>query len=104
MAINEPANPKVASLASQGLYDPASLTPDDVRAICATAWRECLTTAKPRLWDHARSTSKSTWPWRWCGWRISRLKQLNEPRPAARAAKEKRRCEKHRRSSSFSQE
>lgn len=37
MAINEPANPKVASLASQGLYDPASLTPDDVRAICATA-------------------------------------------------------------------
>ena len=37
MAINEPASPKVASLASQGLYDPASLTPDDVRAICATA-------------------------------------------------------------------
>ena len=37
MAINEPANPKVASLASQGLYDPASLTPDDVRAIYATA-------------------------------------------------------------------
>ena len=37
MAINEPANPKVASIASQGLYDPASLTPDDVPAICATA-------------------------------------------------------------------
>jgi hypothetical protein len=37
MASNEPANPKVASLASQGLYDPTSLTPDDVRAICATA-------------------------------------------------------------------
>ena len=31
------ANPKVASLASQGLFDPASLTLDDVRAICATA-------------------------------------------------------------------
>jgi hypothetical protein len=37
MAFNEPANPKVAYLASQGLLDPASLTLDDVRAICATA-------------------------------------------------------------------
>ena len=37
MAFIEQANPKVASLASQGLFDPASLTPDDVRAICATA-------------------------------------------------------------------
>ena len=33
MAFNEPANPKVAYLASQGLMDPASLTLDDVRAI-----------------------------------------------------------------------
>jgi hypothetical protein len=31
------ANTRLASLASQGLTDPASLTPDDVRAICATA-------------------------------------------------------------------
>ena len=37
MALNEPANPKVASLASQGLFDPASLTLDDVRAVCAKA-------------------------------------------------------------------
>jgi hypothetical protein len=37
MAFNEPAYPKVAYLASQGLLDPASLTLDDVRAICATA-------------------------------------------------------------------
>ncbi len=37
MAFIEQANTKVASLASQGLFDPTSLTPDDVRAICATA-------------------------------------------------------------------
>jgi hypothetical protein len=37
MAIIGLPNPKVASLASQGLSDPASLTLDDVRAICATA-------------------------------------------------------------------
>jgi len=37
MAFNEPANPKVAYLASLGLMDPASLTLDDARAICATA-------------------------------------------------------------------
>ena len=37
MAFNEPANPKVACLAALGLFDPTSLTADDVRAICATA-------------------------------------------------------------------
>ena len=37
MAFNEPANPKVACLAAWGLFDPTALTPDDVRAICATA-------------------------------------------------------------------
>ena len=37
MALSEPANSKVASLAALGLFDPTSLTPDDVRAICATA-------------------------------------------------------------------
>jgi hypothetical protein len=31
------ANTRLASLASQGLTDPGSLTLDDVRAICATA-------------------------------------------------------------------
>jgi hypothetical protein len=37
MALNEPTNSKVASLASLGLFDPTFLTPDDIRAICATA-------------------------------------------------------------------
>jgi len=37
MASNEHLNPKIASLAALGLFDPTSLTPDDVRAICATA-------------------------------------------------------------------
>ncbi len=37
MAFKDPTTPKVASLASRGLFDPASLTLDDVRAICATA-------------------------------------------------------------------
>ena len=37
MAFLEQGNPIIASLASQGLADPASLTLDDVRAICATA-------------------------------------------------------------------
>jgi hypothetical protein len=37
MAFLEQANPKIAFLASQGLTNPASLTLDDVRAICATA-------------------------------------------------------------------
>lgn len=37
MAIIGLPNPTVASLASRGLSDPASLTLDDVRAICATA-------------------------------------------------------------------
>lgn len=32
-----PEHPRIASLASQGLFNPASLTLDDVRAICATA-------------------------------------------------------------------
>ena len=30
-------HPNIAFLASQGLFNPASLTLDDVRAICATA-------------------------------------------------------------------
>lgn len=37
MAIVGLADPNIASLASQGLCDPSSLTLDDVRAICATA-------------------------------------------------------------------
>ena len=37
MAFDASANPTVAFLASRGLMDPASLTLDDVRAICATA-------------------------------------------------------------------
>jgi hypothetical protein len=37
MALNEPTDSKVASLAALGLFHPTSLTPDDVRAICATA-------------------------------------------------------------------
>lgn len=31
------ADPLISSLASQGLFDPASLSLDEVRAICATA-------------------------------------------------------------------
>jgi hypothetical protein len=53
MAINEPANPKVASLASQGLYDPASLTQTTYGRSAPQPWREFLTTARPRLWGHA---------------------------------------------------
>ena len=37
MAFNETCSPRVASLASQGLFDPASLSLDDVRAVCARA-------------------------------------------------------------------
>jgi hypothetical protein len=37
MALGELASLKVASLASQGLFDPSSLTLDDVRAVCARA-------------------------------------------------------------------
>jgi hypothetical protein len=37
MAFLEQADPIIASLASQGLANPASLTLDDVRAICAAA-------------------------------------------------------------------
>ena len=48
MALNEPANPKVASLASQGLFDPASLTLDDVGRSAPELWRASLTIAKPR--------------------------------------------------------
>jgi hypothetical protein len=47
MAFLEQANPKIAFLASQGLTNPASLTLDDVRAICATALA--------RVPDHRRS-------------------------------------------------
>ena len=47
MAFIEQANTKVASLASQGLFDPTSLTPDVVRAICATAL--------PRVPDHRQN-------------------------------------------------
>ncbi len=37
MSVSESANSKVASLASQGLSDPAKLTLDEMRAICAAA-------------------------------------------------------------------
>jgi len=47
MALIGSADPHLASLASQGLFDPASLTLDEVRAVCATA----LT----RVPDHRRS-------------------------------------------------
>jgi hypothetical protein len=54
MAFLEQGNPIIASLASQGLADPASLTLDDVRAICATA----LT----RVPDHRRREIVQTRP------------------------------------------
>ncbi len=37
MAFLEQADPRIAFLASQGLANPASLSLDDVRAICAAA-------------------------------------------------------------------
>jgi hypothetical protein len=37
MGFKHTSSPRVASLASQGLFDPGSLSLDDVRAICATA-------------------------------------------------------------------
>ncbi len=37
MAFKDTSSPRVASIASQGLLDPASLTLDDVRAVCARA-------------------------------------------------------------------
>jgi hypothetical protein len=37
MSVVESADSKIASLASQGLLDPATLTFDEMRAICAAA-------------------------------------------------------------------
>ena len=37
MSVVESADSKIASLASQGLFDPAALTLDEMRAICAAA-------------------------------------------------------------------
>ena len=37
MAFEDSFYPRVASLASKGLFDPGSLSLDDVRAVCATA-------------------------------------------------------------------
>ena len=37
MSVSESADTKVASLASQGLFDPATLTFDEMRAVCAAA-------------------------------------------------------------------
>lgn len=37
MGFKDTTSPRVASLAAQGLFDPGSLSLDDVRAICATA-------------------------------------------------------------------
>jgi hypothetical protein len=37
MAFNDTSSSRVASLAARGLSNPASLTLDDVRAVCATA-------------------------------------------------------------------
>ena len=37
MSVVELADSKIASLASQGLFDPATLTLDEMRAICAAA-------------------------------------------------------------------
>lgn len=36
MAIDT-ADPRVASMASQGLVDPTALSPDEIRAVCASA-------------------------------------------------------------------
>ena len=49
MSVVESADSKIASLASQGLFDPATLTLDEMRAVCAAA----LT----RLADHRRRES-----------------------------------------------
>ena len=37
MSVPESTDSRVASLASQGLFDPATLTLDEMRAICAAA-------------------------------------------------------------------
>lgn len=37
LALSDTSSPRVAFLASQGLADPASLSLDEVRAVCATA-------------------------------------------------------------------
>jgi hypothetical protein len=37
MSVPESTGSRVASLASQGLFDPATLTLDEMRAICAAA-------------------------------------------------------------------
>ena len=37
MFFNDTFSARIASLASRGLFDPTSLSLDDVRAICATA-------------------------------------------------------------------
>ena len=37
MSVVESADSKIASLASQGLFDPATLTLDEMRAVCAAA-------------------------------------------------------------------
>lgn len=39
MAIDT-ADPRVASMASQGLVDPTALSPDEIRAVCATALKK----------------------------------------------------------------
>ena len=37
MSVVESADSKIASLASQGLFDPATLTLDEMRAVCGAA-------------------------------------------------------------------
>ena len=55
MTFKDTSTPRVASIASQGLFDPASLTLDDVRAVCARALarvpdhrRNAIVQARPR--------------------------------------------------------
>ncbi len=52
------ADAKVASLASQGLFDPATLTLDEMRAICAAALMRVPDHRQRGLQRHDRSTSR----------------------------------------------
>ena len=48
MSVVKSAVSKIASLASQGLFDPATLTLDEMRAICAAALTRCRKTCRYR--------------------------------------------------------
>ena len=68
MGLEERTNLRcMAKIASRGLFAPRSLTPDEIRAICATALMNVPDHRQAAMVEDVRAMSRSIWPSPWRG-------------------------------------